>query len=429
MRLFHRFALASAAALAVIACSKPEEETPDNELPATVSPSVAFNLMDHTIFIDTLLRVESESYLIRGDAPVVSEEQGIDLHLEIVPIYAYGSNEYSGDYYAVNGYVVTHNGDLKVRKQSATYPDYRYSWITPYMNMLGMTAEILDKDGNTVSTGDVRFQTTPEPSTTVGSMTYNKGFTMSLNFNISFGAKKDDDGWVPSVFPSLLPKFNWSNSSTQNLPDQTVEMTTDGITRSVRYAIKTKQVETMNPDNVPNHAKTDQKVEFSWIWFVPKGRLSSIDYGTDAPKIRICITPEYIFSYHYEYYGGSSYEHDAYGVTLDCTTPAEKRTVTVEMGGLNRTPVGTLDFANATSNYVTGIKIVSKATGEELPVSGNYSRLKHMTMDLCEGEYSMYYTVKNGDTLKVIGNFVIDGIIIDGGSTIETSTLKGTKLQ
>lgn len=226
----------------------------------------------------------------------------------------------------------------------------------------------------------------------------------------------------------MLPKFNWTNSSTQNLPDQTVEMTTDGITRSVHYAIKTKQVDSMDPDDVPNHAKTDQKVEFSWIWFVPKGRLSSVDYGTDDLKLRFCITPEYVFSYNYEYYGGSSYNYNVYGVTLGCSTPVEKRTVTIDMGGLNRTPVGTLDFANATSNYVTGIKIVSKATGEELPVSGSYSRLKHMTMDLCEGEYSLYYTVKNGDTFKVIGNYVINGIVIGADSVFETSTLDSTKL-
>lgn len=430
MRHLYSYILAAVAALAVIvACSKPEEGSGDRDIPPSITPLEPFNLMDHTIVLDTLLRVESASGLMKDELPVGPVKQGIDLHLEVIPVYAYGDSEYSGDYYAVSGYVVAHNGELNVARQTRRYSDYDYEWISPFMGNLGLEAALLDKDSNEVNKGDVRFQSTPEPSTTIGSMTYNKGFTMSFNFGITFGKRREETGWRLTLFPSLLPSFNWSNSSTQILPDQTVEMNTDGSTREVSYDIKTNKSATMNVDAIPSHARSDQKIEFSWIWFVPKGRLSSIDYCTDALQMRFRITPGYRYNYCYEKYTGSSYKMELFDIPLDCITPAEQRTATVELGGLNRFPVGTLDFANATSNYVTGIKLVSTATGEEKTISGTYSRLKHMSVNLCAGEYSLYYTIKNGDTLKVIGNYVIDGIIIDGCSTFETSTLKGTKLQ
>lgn len=425
MSQLHNYTLVAFVALAVISCSHLEGDIEDHRTPVTITPSETFNLLDHTIVLDTLLRVQGASYMMKDQIPTDIVNQGIDLHLEIVPIYAYGNNDYSGDYYAVNGYVVAHNGDLNVRKLSLRDNSYDYDWISPFMGNLGISAVLLDKDGNEVSKGDVLFQNTPEPSTTIGSTTYNKGMNISFNFGVTFGKKIDEGKWLTTLFPSLLPSFKWDNSSTQNLPDQTVEMNTDATTRAVRYTIKTNHYETLKSDAIPTHAKTDQKVEFSWMWFVPKGRLSSMDYCTDALSMRFCVSPEYFLNYRYEYIGGSSYFDELFGIAIDCITPVEQRTVTVELGGLNRTPIGTLDFANATTNYVTGIKLVSKATKEEKPISGNYAKLQHMSTNLCAGEYSLYYTIKNGNTLQVIGNYVIDGIVITEDSTFETSTLKG----
>ena len=422
--------IAAAAAAMVISCSKPGDGSEEHGSILAPYGATPLNVMDYTRVVDTLLYVEPEQYSMEEGGQTGAQRQGVDLHMEIMPIYAYGCNEYSGDYYAIKGYVVAHNGDLNVTNESCRVTDYEMKWVSPFMGTLGFGCELLDKDGNTVSEGDVRFHTTPEPSTTIGSTTYTKGLTFSLGFSLTLGSRQDTTGvWHPTIFPMIVPNFNSSDTSTQNLPDQTVEMNTDGITRAVSYTIRTNHSDSFNVSDIPVHARSDQRVDFSWMWFVPKGKLSSMDYGLDGVKLRFVLSPTYRFNYKSEHITGSSYTHEYYDVDVACVTPVEDRSVTIDVTGLNRTPIGTLDFANATRNFVTEVRVVSDKTDEEMAIKGNYGQYKHLNTDLCEGEYSLYYTLKNGDTGKVIGNYVIDDIVISEGSLFETSTLKARKLQ
>ena len=40
----------------------------------------------------------------------ISVTKAIDLHIEVLPIYVFGSEDYSGDYYGISGYCIMHNG-------------------------------------------------------------------------------------------------------------------------------------------------------------------------------------------------------------------------------------------------------------------------------------------------------------------------------
>lgn len=363
----------------------------------------------------------------------ISVTKAIDLHIEVLPIYVFGSEDYSGDYYGISGYCIMHNGSFykEVKQSFESSVMYAYYW---YMSRYNLEFQLLSSDGQKVSNENTLFFVTPEPSTTISSTTYNKGFSFSLSPKLTLGVRQDEDetthelSWKGMLMGVIGLGFKWEDSQTQNLPDQSVELNT-GTTRDVSYTIITNNDENgFGTKYIPKVARTDQRVDFSFVWQLKSGNFCAKDNDLGNMKLQIGITPEY---------KSAAYSENHYSQSVTKVESRVKYThptisSIIDLPGMNRIPVGDVKIKNTTINTMTNILFYrSGEYGINSPYfshNGAYSQDEEAEIMMREGKYDIVYELVEPNLLNPIGRFMIPGVEVSANGTTETSTVNAEKL-
>ena len=363
----------------------------------------------------------------------ISVTKAIDLHIEVLPIYVFGSEDYSGDYYAISGYCTMHNGSFykEVENTFGSSKIYAYYW---YMSSYNLEFQLLSSDEQKVSNGNTLFFVTPEPSTTISSTTYKKGFSFSLSPKLTLGVRQDEDetthelSWKGMLMGVIGLGFKWDDSYTQNLPDQSVELNT-GTTRNVSYTIITNNDENgFGTKYIPSVARTDQRVDFSFVWHLQSGNFCAKDNDLGNMKLQIGITPEY---------KSAAYSENHYSQSVTKVESRVKYThptisSIIDLPGMNRIPVGDVKIKNTTINTMTNILFYrSGEYGINSPYfshNGAYNQNDEAEIMMREGKYDIVYEIVKPNLLNPIGRFMIPGVEVSANGTTETSTVKAEEL-
>ena len=367
------------------------------------------------------------------DSTPIYVTKAIDLHIEVLPIYVFGSEDYSGDYYGISGYCIMHNGSFYKEVEESfgnSVTMYAYYW---YMSRYNLEFQLLSSDEQKVSNENTLFFVTPEPSTTISSTTYNKGFSFSLSPKLTLGVRQDEDetthelSWKGMLMGVIGLGFKWEDSQTQNLPDQSVELNT-GTTIDVSYTIITNNDENgFGTKYIPKVARTDQRVDFSFVWHLKSGNFCAKDNDFGNMKLQIGITPVYksaAYSENNKSLVGKverrfTYTHPTISSTID-------------LPGMNRIPVGDVKIKNTTSNTMTNIFFYrSGEYGINSPYffrNGAYNQNAEAEIMMREGKYDIVYELVEPNLLNPIGRFMIPGVEVSANGTTETSTVKAKEL-
>ena len=382
------------------------------------------------VTIPEVLLLES-SY--KYNSTPISVTKAIDLHIEVLPIYVFGSEDYCGDYYAISGYCIMHNGSFykEVQKSFESSVLYAYYW---YMSRYNLEFQLLSSDEQKVSNENTLFFVTPEPSTTISSTTYNKGFSFSLSPKLTLGVRQDEDetthelSWKGMLMGVIGLGFKWEDSQTQNLPDQSVELNT-GTTRDVSYTIITNNDENgFGTEYIPTVARTDQRVDFSFVWHLKSGNFCAKDNDLGNMKLQIGITPVY---------KSAAYSENHYSQSVTKVESRVKYThptisSIIDLPGMNRIPVGDVKIKNTTINTMTNILFYrSGEYGINSPYfshNGAYNQNEEAKIMMREGKYDIVYELVERDLLNPIGRFMIPGVEVSANGTTETSTIKAEEL-
>lgn len=364
----------------------------------------------------------------------ISVTKAIDLHIEVLPIYVFGSEDYSGDYYGISGYCIMHNGSFykEVKEFFESSVMYAYYW---YMNRYNLEFQLLSSDGQKVSNENTLFFVTPEPSTTISSTTYKKGFSFSLSPKLTLGIRQDEDetthelSWKGMLMGVIGFGFKWDDSYTQNLPDQSVELNTGTMTRDVSYTIKTNNDKNgFGTEYIPEVARTDQRVDFSFVWHLKSGNFCAKDNDLGNMKLQIEITPVY---------KSAAYSKNTYSQSV---TRVESRvkyahptiSAIIDLPGMNRIPVGDVKIKNTTRNTMTNILFYrSGEYGINSPYfshNGAFNQNEEAKIMMREGKYDIVYELVEPDLLNPKGRFMITGVEVSANGTTETSTVKAEEL-
>lgn len=382
------------------------------------------------VTIPEVLLLES-SY--KYNSTPISVTKAIDLHIEVLPIYVFGSEDYSGDYYAISGYCIMHNGSFykEVQKSFESSVLYAYYW---YMSRYNLEFQLLSSDEQKVSNENTLFFVTPEPSTTISSTTYNKGFSFSLSPKLTLGIRQDEDetthelSWKRMLMGVISLGFKWEDSQTQNLPDQSVELNT-GTTRDVSYTIITNNDENgFGTKYIPEVARTDQRVDFSFVWHLQSGNFCAKDNDLGNMKLQIGITPVYKSAA----YSKNTYSQSVTTVESRVTYTHPKLSSIIDLPGMNRIPVGDVKIKNTTINTMTNILFYrSGEYGINSPYfshNGAYNQNEEAEIMMREGKYDIVYELVEPNLLTPIGRFMISGVEVSANGTTETSTIKAEEL-
>ena len=363
----------------------------------------------------------------------ISVTKAIDLHIEVLPIYVFGSEDYSGDYYGISGYCIMHNGSFykEVKQSFENSVMYAYYW---YMSRYNLEFQLLSSEGQKVSNENTLFFVTPEPSTTISSTTYKKGFSFSLSPKLTLGVRQDEDetthelSWKGMLMGVIGLGFKWDDSYTQNLPDQSVELNT-GTTRDVSYTIITNNDENgFGTIYIPSVARTDQRVDFSFVWQLKSGNFCAKDNDLGNMKLQIGITPEY---------KSAAYSENHYSQSVTKVESRVKYThptisSIIDLPGMNRIPVGDVKIKNTTINTMTNILFYrSGEYGINSPYfshNGAYNQNEEAKIMMREGKYDIVYELVEPDLLNPKGRFMITGVEVSANGTTETSTIKAEEL-
>lgn len=363
----------------------------------------------------------------------ISVTKAIDLHIEVLPIYVFGSEDYSGDYYAISGYCSMHNGSFYrvVEKSFGSSEMHAYYW---YMSRYNLEFQLLSSDRQKVSNENTLFFVTPEPSTTISSTTYKKGFSFSLSPKLTLGIRQDEDetthelSWKGMLMGVIGLGFKWEDSQTQNLPDQSVELNT-GTTRDVSYTIITNNDENgFGTEYIPEVARTDQRVDFSFVWQLKSGNFCAKDNDLGNMKLQIGITPKYKSAAYSE----NHYSQSVTKVESRVTYTHPKLSSTIDLPGMNRIPVGDVKIKNTTINTMTNILFYrSGEYGINSPYfshNGAYNQNEEAEIMMREGKYDIVYELVEPTLLNPKGRFMIPGVEVSANGTTETSTVKAEEL-
>lgn len=375
-----------------------------------------------------------ESAYIYNSIPI-SVTKAIDLHIEVLPIYVFGSESYSGDYYGISGYCIMHNGSFykEVKESFSSFVTmYAYYW---YMSRYNLEFQLLSSDEQKVSNENTLFFVTPEPSTTISSTTYKKGFSFSLSPKLTIGIRQDEDetthelSWKKMLMGVIGFGFKWDDSYTQNLPDQSVELNTGTMTRDVSYTIITNNDENgFGTEYIPTVARTDQRVDFSFVWHLQSGNFCAKDNDLGNMKLQIGITPVYKSAAYSENHSSQSVGKVESRVTY--THP--KLSSIIDLPGMNRIPVGDVKIKNTTINTMTNILFYrSGEYGINSPYfshNGAYNQNNEAQIMMREGKYDIVYELVEPNLLNPIGRFMIPGVEVSANGTTETSTVKAEEL-
>ena len=363
----------------------------------------------------------------------ISVTKAIDLHIEVLPIYVFGSEDYSGDYYAISGYCSMHNGSFykEVEKTFGSSKMYAYYW---YMSRYNLEFQLLSSDGQKVSNENTLFFVTPEPSTIISSTTYKKGFSFILSPKLTLGVRQDEDetthelSWKGMLMGVIGLGFKWEDSQTQNLLDQSVELNT-GMTRDVSYKIITNNDENgFGTEYIPLVARTDQRVDFSFVWQLKSGNFCAKDNDFGNMKLQIGITPVYKSAA----YSKNTYSQSVTTVESRVTYTHPKLSSIIDLPGMNRIPVGDVKIKNTTINTMTNILFYrSGEYGINSPYfshNGAYNQNEEAEIMMREGKYDIVYELVEPTLLNPKGRFMIPGVEVSANGTTETSTIKAEEL-
>jgi len=431
---------------AVLSCDKSDLEISGQETDLS-SGSVPLTIIEQSKVLNNVSKdIEIPSVdMASSDAPchvftkLVPGKGLIECHIQVLPLYVFGKEGAAGDYYAVTGYVVAHNADCyneytTMSTNEPHMPTKVWGW---YMKDLGLHFELLTEDGKPVRSDKVKFFVNPEPSTTIGATIYKKGFEVVLDTSLSVGAgQKEEEGemsWKILALGNLGVSINWINKSSQVLPDQSVEMSTSSFDRSVTYHFKTNNdMGGYATKFIPPLFRTDQRVDFSWVWHVPSGNYSAVDYGFKGMKFRATINP----LYYSKADGRYEITEEEYRIIKSQEIKSNNKPTswTFDLPGMNRIPTGYIRFKNTTRNYVQSVEIYRQGEYKTkkksyCSVEGAFSQDESFKTMIRVGTYDLYYELRNGDTGALIGKFYVPDIKIEKGQTAIFSTMNAQKIQ
>lgn len=275
-----------------------------------------------------------------------------------------------------------------------------------------------------MNSDNVSFLVTPEPSTTIGGTTYTKGSKFGFEAKYQMGPMQIEDAtgaiqWSTLKIGFLGLVFSSDEVSSQELPDQSVTMMTGPYDRSVSYSLVT------NNDGagyVPAIARTDQRMDFSWVWHVNSGCYAAKDNDFGNMKIKIAVAP--IFKTCITDSKGKltgSYEEEG-----------PKFTTGFDLPGLNRIPVGVVNLQNTSKYYISNILFYrSGEYGIKSPYyshSGAYDTDQTASILMREGEYDIVFEKLDGTTRESQGRFIKRGVKVEADQSVSTSTLFAEEL-
>ncbi|MCQ2072137.1 MAG: hypothetical protein MJY96_03315 [Bacteroidaceae bacterium] len=377
--------------------------------------------------------------------PERSAQKAIDVKLKVLPVYAFGNSESSGDYYAVQAAVIAHNSLLYSETQADYCPDcHKMSdYCGYYMGRLDVDCQLLDSLGKAVTYDNVEFHIQPNPKSTMASGTYTKGFDFTLDASITLGAAKANNpktkqlAWGVTALGNVGFGFNWYHSEEQVIPDQTVTMTTSTKDRSVSYEFITNHDDAeVGTKHIPATFRTDQSVDLAWVWHVRSGNYCAKDYDFGHMKLKVTVRPKYRYSFSlcYDKYDASVkdwYTHYAWEVAHEASVPKTFEMV-VDLPPINRIPIGTVAIKNTTRYYMANVKMWRAgeyANGEEpyLTIKGTYDQNEVAGAYIREGKYDILFDLVSGDG-DPHGTYIIANQEIKADETLNQASMNGRKL-
>ena len=416
--------------LSLLSCTK----LLDGEYPG-VSPDLSNSLVisksfDISIPGQVIDQRKVDGYLFEVHSPEVKASEVVDLYLEVFPLYAFGDNYASGDYYCVEGHLLSRNALLYAERADR---DVKICGWYPSEYVLEF--EMLSPEGATLNEDELEFLVHPEPSTTITSTTYKKGSSFTLELKLTFGCAKKEKlsdalSWLNAIMGSVSFGYKHENSSTQNLPDQTVLLKTDSKTQKVNYSFKSNNdTGGYTTQDIPLIFRNDQYIHFSWVWHLKKGLYCAKDNDFGNMKMKATVKPKYKTAYNGKivdthgraiFKGRAEYQH-------------EPLTEVFDMPAMNRIPVGSVNLKFATStntDYLSGIKVYRSgeySSGKEPYYSDPKTYIKDQTvsMNLREGTYDIVYTLQRKSSKSM---YKLSDVEVAGDSVTEISTLDSSPL-
>lgn len=369
-------------------------------------------------------------------SPAVDEDAALQLHLEIFPMYVFGDGNESGDYYYVDGYIWSHNALIYADRYNKGVA--LYGW---YPALYDLDFQLLSSDGKPLDgKNDLSFLSTPEPSSTTTDWNYHSQLTISLTTQLTIGmarpkVRRDHRTWSFLFKGWLGGSFSWVNSTSQNLPDQTILMCYDTDDREVHYQFKTMNDETgFGNQYIPDVFKTDQIVKFNWIWHVKKGVDCANDGDLREMQMKVAVNPSYKIAYQGEYVQlAPQIEQYFEGWT---TYDYPKHEFVMDMPAINRIPAGKIYLKNDTLNEdwimtdITVYRTGEYATGIPYDtVNGSFDMDETAEISMRYGTYDITLVQKDSGTGAVEKRRIIKGVTIDAGKpSVEVSYSDGIAL-
>lgn len=365
--------------------------------------------------------------------PEVNATAAVDLHLEVFPMYVFGNERESGDYYCVEGYLLSHNNLIFAERSNQGVK--LCGW---YPSQYCLDFELLTPDGKVLVANDADFFVEPEPSTTISSWTYTKGTTFTLEPKLTFGSVRKDGlsgvlSWMNTLMGSISFGYRHDSSATQTLPDQTVLQSTELNTAKVHYEL-TSHNDTggYSTKDIPAVLTKDQRFDFSWVWHLKSGKYCAKDYDFGNMKMKATIKPIYKSAYkgtirnnqgRAVFEGWAFYDHKDLSLNFD-------------MPAMNRIPVGDIELKVATGKniYLTGMQVYRSgeykiAKQPYFSERKGYGPNKTVNMQLRAGTYDLIFNLQNGSSGAIISRMIIPNVEVKAGAKVELSTYDGDELE
>ena len=404
------------------------ETDPDNSL--IINKSYDINIPEHVIDKHTITGMGT-FYLY---TPEVSAPGAFDLHLNVFPLYVFGTDEnISGDYYCVEGSITSHN--------ALTYAERTYNqvWIYGwYPSQFDLEFQLLSPDGKQLGSNEVEFFTYPEPSTSIGSSTYTKGTTFTLGPKLTFGGARPEGvsgilAWVNTALGMISVGYSYDSSSKQHLPDQGISLKTDAQTQAVNYSFITfNDTGGYSTASIPLIFRSNQSISFSWVWHVKTGKYCAKDYDFGNMKMAVKIKPTYKAAYKGKIvntYGRAVFEGRALYEHPDLTA-------NFDLPAMNRIPTGDIELKYidmVDNNYLTQLKVYR--SGEYSPDkkpyysdTSIYKKNQIAKIPIRVGTYDIVYKIQDREYGTVISHSIIKNVKVTANNITEKTTFDSEAL-
>lgn len=300
------------------------------------------------------------AHVALSSADKLTKSSTIDVSYTIYPLYSFEANTTSGDFYLVKASVTVHNGGMFQGQWTKKHGGVHARLGGFYMSKFDIDATLcnvsIQNDGKRIFTDctDACYPAgcTPVPESSVGSTTYQSGFSWGLNGSLSGGFKGNE----PTGQLTLGGNFGWSNSESHNISDVTIEK--NAPSNKAGYVFRINNLPHTSSaklhTDIPTVAKSDFTMYQIWVWHVPTTK----DYSTDVFGLKVHANVEYK---GYHWYSSAA---DFSTKTFDNALPESERTYTIPLTAPNRVPYGQLILVNTskTHQYLHSIKIWKNST-------------------------------------------------------------------